>query len=119
MLVTAQSDQSGEITVQDSTGACIASYTPEKAYRTVVISTPALKQGESYTVQLGQESRTVTLTELVTGGGMGGWGGMGTPPQGGMPGNGQQTPGGMTPPGGKPQKGNRVPPSQSVPSETT
>lgn len=119
MLVTAQSDQSGEITVQDSTGACIASYAPEKAYRTVVISTPALKQGESYTVQLGQESQTVTLTELVTGGGMGGWGGMGTPPQGGMPGNGQQTPGGMTPPGGKPQKGNRVPPSQSVPSETT
>lgn len=119
MLVTAQSDQSGEITVQDSAGARIASYAPEKAYRTVVISTPAFKQGESYTVQLGQESQTVTLTELVTGGGMGGWDGMGTPPQGGMPGNGQQTPGGMTPPGGKPQKGDRVPPSQSVPSETT
>ena len=65
------------------------------------MSTPALKQGDTYTVTMGGESTDVTLESLIYGsGGMGGQpgGNMGTPPDG----NG----GSMgTPPGGNGGKG--------------
>ena len=67
----------------------LASYTPSKAYNSVVISTEALTVGGTYTVTAGSYSETVTLTSLIYGGGMGmgGFGGMGGP-MGGQPGGG-------------------------------
>lgn len=83
------------VTVRDSSGTEILSYTPSKTYQNVVISSPELKQGETYTVYVnGSQVTTIETTSTVTsqggntmGGGMGGGmqGGMGQP--GGMGGN--------------------------------
>ena len=63
----------------------LAEFAPTKAYNCVIVSTPALKQGSTYTVTMGGESTDVTLESLIYGtGGMGGQpgGNMGTPPDG-------------------------------------
>ena len=69
-----------EVTVKDSSGSVIASYTPAKSWQSMVFTSAALKQGETYTVTAGDQSDTVTLesinTSNSTGGGFGG-GGMG------------------------------------------
>ncbi|MBQ9679744.1 MAG: carbohydrate-binding domain-containing protein [Ruminococcus sp.] len=96
-----------KLTVVDSTGNEVISYTPAKAYQNVVISTPLLKQGDTYTVYVdGTEVTTIETTSAVTsqggsnmGGGMGGGqpggnmggnqpGGMGGVPNGNMGGRG-------------------------------
>ena len=96
------------LTVTNSTGNEILSYSPAKAYQNVVISTPQLKQGETYTVYVnGAEVTSIETTSVVTsqggstmGGGMGGRGNMGgmggNQPDGNMGGmNGNQPGGGM------------------------
>ena len=98
------------ITLQDSDGTVLASYTPPKAYDSVAVSAPGLTTGSTYTVTACGESTEVTLDSLIYGGGMGGmgFGGMGgmTPPDGteapdGMtPPDGTELPDGMTPPDG-------------------
>ena len=69
-----------EVTVKDSSGSVIASYTPAKSWQSMVFTSGALKQGETYTVTAGNQSDTVTLesinTSNSTGGSFGG-GGMG------------------------------------------
>ena len=84
------------LTVKDSAGNEILSYSPAKTYQNVVISTSHLKQGETYTVYVdGAEVTTITTSSTVTsqggntmGGGMGGM-------QGGGNMNGGMQPGGM------------------------
>lgn len=96
---------SSPIAICDADGRVLASFTPMKAYQNVVISAPALKQGETYTICTGDIAQadefgyasgssienstvlaTVQLTSLIYGGGMGGFGGgMGGP--GGMGGS--------------------------------
>ena len=102
ILLTCRSTSTETIRVTDASGNVLAEFAPAKAYTCVVVSTPALKQGSTYTVTMGGESTDVTLESLIygsggMGGGMGGQpggGNMGTPPDG----NG----GGMgTPPDGK------------------
>lgn len=68
-----------EIKLTDGKGNVIASYTPEKDFQAVVISTPELQVGETYTLTVGEESYTIELTTLLygTGGGFGGRGGKG------------------------------------------
>ena len=87
------------VTVRDSSGSVLLSYTPAKDYRSVVVSCPGLTQGETYTVSAGTQEATVTLDTLIYGGGMGGGqsGRPGTPPDGGNgnPPSGQ--PGGQRP----------------------
>lgn len=98
ILLTCQSTSTETIRITDESGNVLAEFTPAKAYNCVVVSTPALTQGSTYTVTLGGQSTDVTLESLIYGsGGMGGMGGnMGTPPDG----NGGQ-PGSMgTPPDG-------------------
>lgn len=101
ILLTCQSASTETIRVTDASGSVLAEFAPAKAYTCVVVSTPALKQGGTYTVTMGGESTDVTLESLIygtggMGGGMGGqpvaaiWacppdgngGGMGTPPDG-------------------------------------
>jgi hypothetical protein len=59
----------GTLTVTDSTGNKILTYTPAKDYQCAVISSPALVKGETYTVTAGSVSTEVTLDSIVTGGG--------------------------------------------------
>ena len=66
MLVTVSDAMvSGEITLQDSNGNTLLSYTPAKSYNSVVISCPKLTRGETYTLLAGDTTTTVTLDSLV------------------------------------------------------
>ena len=93
------------VTVKDSSGNVLLTYTPGKDYRSVVVSCAALTQGETYTVSAGTQETTVTLDSLIYGSSMGQPGNMqpggmdggqngrpGTPPDGGI----------GTPPSGQP-----------------
>ena len=104
ILLTSRSASTQTIRVTDASGSVLAEFAPAKAYSCVIVSTPALKQGGTYTVTMGGESTNVALESLIYGtGGMGGQpggGNMGMPPDG----NG----GGMgTPPDGNGGKGGR------------
>lgn len=82
ILLTSRSTSTETIRVTDASGSVLAEFAPAKAYSCVIVSTPALKQGGTYTVTMGGESTDVTLESLIYGaGGMGG-GNMGTPPDG-------------------------------------
>ena len=72
------------VTLKDSSGNVVAEYTPQKSYQSVVISTPDLKTGETYTLSAGSESAEIDLTDVLYGttagmGGMPGMGGQGGP----------------------------------------
>ena len=89
ILLTSRNTSTETIRVTDASGSVLAEFTPAKAYNCVIVSTPALKQGGTYTVTMGGESTDVTLESLIygsggMGGGMGGQpgGNMGTPPDG-------------------------------------
>lgn len=107
ILLTSQSASTETIRVTDASGSVLAEFAPAKAYSCVIVSTPALKQGGTYTVTMGGESTDVTLESLIygtggMGGGMGGQpgGNMGMPPDGNGGGRG-------TPPDGNGGKGSR------------
>lgn len=76
--------ESDAITLKDSDGNTLVTYTPAKAYQSVVISCPDMEKGQTYTLSAGSQSEALTLSSVVTsnstggaGGGMGG--GMGGP----------------------------------------
>ncbi len=79
ILLTASSVTGGTITLTDADGNVLVEYTPEKNYNCVVVSCPELTEGGAYTLSLGGETQTVTLTSLIYGssgfGGMGSFGG--------------------------------------------
>lgn len=54
------------ITLTDESGKVLASWTPEKKYTTVVVSSPELKKGGVYTLTAGTESAELTLESVVT-----------------------------------------------------
>ena len=56
-----------EITVKDSNNNVIAKYTPNVSYSTILITSPSLKAGESYTIVTGENSVTVTASEAASG----------------------------------------------------
>ena len=57
----------GEIRVCDGEGNVILTAEVEKGFETVVISSPDLKVGETYTVTCGDASAEITLTDIITG----------------------------------------------------
>lgn len=62
MLVTvAESTLTGDLTLTDSDGNVIVSYSPEKAYNSVVISSPDIKKGATYTLATGDTTNTVSM----------------------------------------------------------
>ena len=91
------------VSVADASGREILSYTPAKVFQTIVIASPDIQTGETYTVLCGGVSvGTFTAGSVVStigtitsmgGGGMGG--GMGG--QGAMPSGGSQTQPGARP----------------------
>ncbi len=101
------------VTLRDGGGQEIIAYTPQKAYQTVLISTPALVQGETYTLTAGEETAEITLNEVVTSNGAG-FGGRG----GGRDGDPQ--PSSAQNPPGQPAHGNaggQQPPDDFVPQD--
>lgn len=73
ILVNTPSITSGTISLKDSNGKEIVTFTPEKEYSSVVLSTPDIKKGESYTINLGSDVQTIEMTSFIYGaGGMNG-----------------------------------------------
>ncbi len=74
-----------EISLKDADGNIVISYTPQKQYQSIVISSPDLQKGATYTITSGEQTTEITLSSVSTtagegntgfpggmGGGMGG-----------------------------------------------
>ena len=70
---SSQISAGSELTVTDADGNLILSYTPSKAYQSVVFSCPELAEGE-YTVAAGGESVTITISDYINSSGSAGFG---------------------------------------------
>lgn len=71
-----------EIALKDKDGKTVISYTPGKLYQNVIISSPELKEGATYTLICGELTEEITISSIVTsigsqGAGFGGFGGFG------------------------------------------
>lgn len=114
ILVTFSAGSTEQVTLTDSDGTVLASFTPAKRYSCVVVSAPSVAEGGTYTVTAGTQTQTVTMSSLIYGGGMGfgNMGGMGGFPGGNMPSDfdpsqqGGGFPGGQRPSGNPPTKSN-------------
>lgn len=74
---SAQQTAGSTITLLDSSGKTLITHVSEKQYNSVVISCPEIVKGETYTLQIGSETQTITMDDLIFGtGGMGNPGGM-------------------------------------------
>ncbi len=79
---------SGEVVLKDSDGKVLVSFTPTREYNSVVVSTPDVKKGSTYTLTTGDSSTTIEMSDII----------YGESTQGGDPG-GQGGPGGQAPDG--------------------
>ncbi|WP_349672429.1 carbohydrate-binding domain-containing protein [Lacrimispora sp.] len=64
--LTAQQEAGTVITLKDKEGNELISFTPEKKYSSVVISSPKLQTGSTYTLTAGSEQAELTLESIVT-----------------------------------------------------
>ncbi len=81
-ILTSLSGIAGEaLTLKNSAGKTLVSWTPEKAYSSVVISCPGLTNEGTYTLAAGSNSQSITMADWLYGGS----GGMGGRPDGGRP----------------------------------
>lgn len=107
MLVFVDTQQAGtDICIKDAAGTKIVSLTAEKKYSSVIISSPDIKEGKTYTLTAGTYSEDVTMDTLLVGAsGMGG---------GMMPGHGGSFDGEppQKPDGSMPQKPDGEPPQK-------
>ena len=86
MMVTVNSQAGGSaVSLSDSSGNELVSWTPEKEYTSVIISCPEITTGQEYTLTTGSDTTQITMDSIVygSGSGMGG-----NPGNGGGPGNG-------------------------------
>ena len=97
LMVSVQGTAGTTVEVVDSSGKTVASLKASKAFSTVLISSPEIKEGEKYTIKVGSNSTTATASKQTTNTG-------GRPGQGGPGGGGQPGQGG---PGGQPGQGGR------------
>ena len=115
-----------KVRLTDSAGKTIAEFTPPKAYSHVVISSPEIKKGETYTLYAGDtEIKAFTISDIVSGDTTGGFampgGENGTPGAGpngsggGMPGGGNGGDGERMPDGVKPPEGRTGGPGAGAP----
>lgn len=59
--------QSGDILLKNELGEVLESFSTKKAYSSLVISSPKLELGKSYSLQMGNETQTVKLDTLIYG----------------------------------------------------
>jgi len=119
-------DAGETITLTDSDGNEVLSYKADKKFNSVVISTSDMKQGETYTLTVGDQSSTFTLDDITYSEGSGGMQGPGGSDNGEMqrpggnsddgnmqgPGGGSDN-GGMQRPGGNSDNGQNDSPNGS------
>ncbi len=69
----------GDIVLKNASGDVLASFSPSKSFNSVVVSTPGIKSGETYTLDVGGQSYTIKMDSIIygSGGGRGGPGGHG------------------------------------------
>lgn len=126
MVYTTTTQQAGQtVEIKNASGTTVASYTAARSFNSIVISTPDMADGETYTIYIdGEETGTVTLSGMLTsvdetgaaasggmmgggmmGGGEGGPQGMGgeggTMPEGDFPTDGEMPTDGQMPGGGE------------------
>ncbi|HHV09279.1 MAG TPA: carbohydrate-binding domain-containing protein [Clostridiales bacterium] len=66
---SASSAAGTEVTIKDADGNVVISYTPEKQYQSVVISSPDLQKDATYTITSGDQTADLTLSSVSTSGG--------------------------------------------------
>ncbi len=64
-----------QLTITDSQGEILISYTITKSGNSIIYSDPNLTEGETYTITVGEESTEITLNSISTGNSIGGFGG--------------------------------------------
>ncbi len=85
IMITAQGGANVTVTLKDSEGNILMTFTPEKSYNSVVLSHPSIIKDGKYTVTVGSNSYEIEMDDIIYSmGGMGGMGGFGGP--GGRPG---------------------------------
>ena len=92
LITTSSTHKAGELVqLKDSGGNVLISLTSTKSFGSVVVSSPLMKQGETYTLTIGSETTEFTLDQLIygQGGGFGGMGGRGGFGGNQMPGDGE------------------------------
>lgn len=103
MMVTVDTQSAGtELSLTDADGNELVSWEPDKEYSCVILSTPDITKGESYTVTAGESTQEINMDSLIYGssGTQGG-------PGGGNPGGnapGKTEAGGNAPEGGNGEK---------------
>lgn len=95
----------------NASGDIIMEYTPSKSYNSILISTPDIKTGETYTLTAGAETASIEMTSTIYGSGMGSMG-----DRGGMGSHGGINPDEMTPDGMRP--GGGMKPDGTMPDGT-
>lgn len=87
MMVTVDAQSAGSvISLSDSSGNELVSWTADKEYSSVIVSCPEIKQGETYTLIAGSATQEITMDTLVYGSGsMGGQKGGGHGKDGTLP----------------------------------
>ncbi len=65
MLLSASGSSGDTITLKDSSGNVLVSYTCESSYSCILISCPELTTGSTYTITYGSNSASVTLSSLI------------------------------------------------------
>lgn len=92
--LTSSCEAGTKITLTDSKGNVVATFTPDKEYQSVVISTSKLTKGATYTLTCGDQTKKITLSSVATSNGQSGqMGGPGGQQNGGHQGG--QRPGGQ------------------------
>lgn len=94
ILSNTATNTSGEVVLKDSNGNVLVSFTPTREYNSVVVSTPSVKKGSTYTLTTGDSSTTIEMSDIIygestrggapNGGGQGGPNGGGQVPNGNM-----------------------------------
>ncbi len=83
ILVNTANATNSTISLKDSNDKVLVTFTPENEYSSVVVSTPDIIKGDTYKIDLGSDSKTIEMTNIIYGeGGMNREGGM----NGGHPG---------------------------------
>ncbi|WOO35637.1 carbohydrate-binding domain-containing protein [Anaerocolumna sp. AGMB13020] len=75
--LTSVSTAGTEVTLKDSSGKVVASFTPTKDYQSIVLSLPELTKDATYTLTSGEQTADITLSSVVTSNGQQGMGGRG------------------------------------------
>ncbi len=107
-----------EITLTDASGNVVATYTPDKEFQSVVISTSSLTKNATYNLTAGDQTAEITLSSIVTSNAQAGVGGpgMGNPGTGGK---GSGGPRGQAPTGTLPSDSSTTDTTTATDSTTT